>query len=304
MTFLSFSLVILAAFIHAGWNFLAKSSGGDVRFVLLMSVAVVVLWAPLGMPVALQEMPSYGPWQWAIVVASAALHVAYHIFLLRGYRKGELTVVYPLARGTAPLLTALAASIVLQENLGLLGWLGVGGIVIGVVTTAGGPALLHKLFNSRTEAQPSEENDRLRAGLAYGVLSGLTIAAYSVVDGYGVKRADMTPIGLEYVSTLVRVPVTLLLLLWLRRTESLSMGGYFKRLRRPILIVGALSPVPYVLMLYASTMAPLSFVAPAREVSMLFAALFAGTLLGERSSKSRIAGIGCIAGGVTALAFA
>lgn len=304
MTLLSLTLVIFAGFVHAGWNFLAKSSGGDVRFVLLMTVAVAIIWAPLGVPYIWHEVPQYGLWQWTVLLLSAAVHIVYHVVLLRGYRKGELSVVYPLARGTAPLFTASAACLVLNENLGVLGWIGVASIVTGVVWTAGGPALVKKLLSSRTEDLPPEEVTRLKAGLGYGLLCGLIIASYSVLDGYAVKEANMTPVGMEYVSTLVRIPMTIALLMWLRRSEPLSMGGYFRRLRRPILIVGALSPVSYVLMLYASTLAPLSHVAPAREVSMLFAALFAGTLLGEKSSKARIAGAGCIAGGVTALAFA
>lgn len=304
MTILSISLVLLAAFVHAGWNVLAKSSRGDVRFVLLFTIVVAILWAPLGLPYAWREVPHYGGLQWVILLVSSVVHIAYHVVLLRGYRKGELSVVYPLARGTAPLFTAFAASLVLQENLGWLGWLGVAGIVTGVVTIAGGPALLKNLLRSRTEGLSPEDADKLRAGLLYGVLTGLIIASYSVLDGYAVKQAEMTPIGLEYVSTLLRIPMTLALLFWLRRTENLSMGGYFRQTRRAVLVVGALSPVPYVLMLYAATMAPLSMVAPAREVSMLFAALFAGSLLGESRSLSRLAGAGCIASGVAALSFA
>lgn len=303
MSLLPLSLILVAALIHAGWNLLAKRSGGDVRFALISAVAVAVLWAPVGVWQAWGALPGFGGLQWSLVTASAALHVAYYVTLLRGYRHGDLTVVYPLARGTGPLLTALGATLGFGETLGVRGWAGVLGIVGGVVLIAGGPGLLRALRRVPGAGLGADERQRLKAGLGYGALTGLFIAGYSLVDGYAVQHAGVSPIVVDYVGTLLRIPMTLALLLWLRRSEPLSMGGYWRRMGRTALLIGAISPVAYVLVLYAATMAPLSQVAPAREVSMLFAALLGGSLLGERDRAVRLLGAACIAGGVVALAW-
>lgn len=301
MSAYALSLVLVAALIHATWNLLAKRSGGDVRFALLTSLVVAVVWAPAGLWLAWRDVGGYGLLQWSLMTASGVLHVGYFVVLLRGYRVGDLTVVYPLARGTGPLITALAATTLLGESLGRLGWLGVLGIVGGIVLIAGGADLLRAL---RAGTHSPADVQRLRAGIGYGVLTGLFISGYSLVDGYAVQHAGITPVLADYLGNLVRIPLTWLLILWLRRSQRLSMGGYLRRYWKPALAIGTISPAAYMLVLYAATMAPLSQVAPAREVSMLFATFFGGHLLGEKGLWSRLAGAACIAGGVAALALA
>ncbi|RZL10469.1 MAG: EamA family transporter [Rubrivivax sp.] len=298
-------LVLVAALIHATWNLLAKRSGGDVRFALFTSVAVAVVWAPLGVWVMWREAGGYGVLQWSLLAASGLLHVLYYVTLLRGYRLADLTVVYPLARGTGPLITAMAATVVLQETLGLQGWAGVLGVVGGIVLIAGGPALWRAFRQgAQGQAHPQARADmvRLRAGLYYGVLTGAFIAAYTLLDGYAVKRAQISPIAVDYVGNLFRLPMTAALIWVLHQRTPLPMGAYLRQMWKPALLIGAISPVSYVLVLYAATMAPLSHVAPAREVSMLFAALLGGRLLGEQDAGWRLLGAACIAAGVVALA--
>jgi len=301
------ALVLTAAVIHAGWNLLAKTTGGDTRFALLTSLAVALLWAPAGLWVAWREAGSYGALQWSLIGLSGAVHVGYYVALLSGYRHADLSVVYPLARGTGPLITAVAASLLLHEAPGWRGWAGVLGIVAGVLLLAGGPALWRRLRGQDSAAAASPaERARLRAGLRWGALTGLFIAGYSVIDGYAVKRAQVSPIAIDYLGNLVRLPLTLLLLWLLPRREPLARGlaDAARRLWRPALVIGAISPLSYVMVLYAARLAPLSQVAPAREVSMLFAALFAGSLLGERDRAARLLGACCIVAGVAALATA
>jgi drug/metabolite transporter (DMT)-like permease len=301
MSAFAFSLVLVSALIHAGWNLLAKKAGGDVRFALMSQLAVALVWAPVGLWFAWHEAPGYGLLQWSLIVASGAIHVVYFVTLLRGYRLGDLSVVYPLARGTGPLLTAMVATVVLDEALGLQGWAGVLGIVGGIVLIAGGPALWHAL---RAGGSGQEHHARLRAGVGYGLLTGVWIAAYTVVDGYAVKRAGLSPVAVDYLGNVARIPLTLLWIALLGRREPLPLAGYWRTCWKPALLIGAVSPVAYVLVLYAVTLAPLSHVAPAREVSMLFAALLGGRLLSERDAGLRLLGAGCIAGGVVALALA
>ena len=131
----------------------------------------------------------------------------------------------------------------------------------------------------------------------YGVLTGAFIASYTVVDGYAVKWLLMSPILLDYVGNFVRV----LLLAPAVLRDRATAWVLWQRQWRFALAVAAFSPIAYVLVLYAMQQAPLSHVAPAREVSMLFAALIGGQLLGEGERGSRILGAVCIAGGVVAL---
>ena len=172
----------------------------------------------------------------------------YYVTLLRGYRLGDLSVVYPLARGTGPLLTAVVATTFLGETLSIVGWLGVLGIVGGIVIIAGGPALLRAL---RRGGHSNAELGRLRAGIRYGITTGAFIAGYTLIDGYAVKHAGMSPVLVDYLSNLVRLPLTVILIVVLARREPLPLAGYAKQMWRPALIIGALSPIGYVMVLYA-----------------------------------------------------
>jgi drug/metabolite transporter (DMT)-like permease len=284
------ALVVLAGFIHACWNIAAKKAGGDVRFAAFTSVVLMVFWAPVGLWMGWQHVPTWGLLEWALVLASALLHIVYFIVLLRGYRQADLTVVYPLARGSGPLLSSMVAVVVLGEQISALGLVGILGVVGGVFLIAGGPGLWKAAHDPHQQA-------RVRTGIFYGAITGLFIASYTVVDGYAVKVALMSPILVDYFGNLVRL-VLLSPTLLRDRPEVMRLW----REQRPYaLIVGIFSPVSYVLVLYALQVAPLSHVAPAREVSMLFAALLGGHLLGEKDRGPRIAGAVLIAAGVMAL---
>ena len=102
MSLQAFTLIILAGLIHSGWNIVAKKAGGDARFSLYTAICNAIIWLPLGWWLGKDVVPHWGWMEWAFVTASAVLHVAYFVVLLRGYRVADLTVVYPLARGTGP----------------------------------------------------------------------------------------------------------------------------------------------------------------------------------------------------------
>lgn len=284
------ALVVLAGFIHACWNIAAKKAGGDVRFAAFTSVVLMVFWAPVGLWMGWQHVPSWGLLEWALVLASALLHIVYFIVLLRGYRQADLTVVYPLARGSGPLLSSMVAVVVLGEQISALGLVGILGVVGGVFLIAGGPGLWKAAHDPHQQA-------RVRTGIFYGAITGLFIASYTVVDGYAVKVALMSPILVDYFGNLVRLVLLSPTLL----RDRPEVTRLWREQRPYALIVGIFSPVSYVLVLYALQVAPLSHVAPAREVSMLFAALLGGHLLGEKDRGPRIAGAVLIAAGVMAL---
>lgn len=286
------ALVVLAGLIHASWNIVAKKAGGDARFAAFSGVVMMVFWAPLGLWLGLREVPGWGRTEWLLVAASAVLHTLYYVILLRGYRKADLTVVYPLARGSGPLLSSLAAVMLLGEQLSGLGVAGIVGVVVGVFLIAGGPGLW------RAQHGDAAQRLRVRKGMFYGVASGVFIASYTVVDGYAVKFVLMSPILVDYMGNLLRLVVLMPAVL----RDVPTARGLWSLQWRHAAYVGIVSPVSYVLVLYAMQVAPLSHVAPAREVSMLFAALIGGHLLGEGDRLARLAGAALIAAGVIALA--
>ena len=291
MSFSAFGLIILAGLIHAGWNIVAKRAGGDSRFAFFTSVLNMLVWAPLGWWLGRDVVPLWGAKEWGIVALSGVLHVLYFVVLLRGYRKADLTVVYPLARGTGPLLSSMVAITFLGESLSALGALGIAAVVGGVFLIAGGVNLL------RTAAKEQTARARIHKGMFYGVLTGVFIASYTVVDGYAVKIMLLSPILVDYMGNLLRI--LLLAPVALRKPDELKV--LWKQQWKYALAVAVVSPVAYVLVLYAMQHAPMSHVAPAREVSMLFAALIGGHLLKEGDRKARIFGAVLIAAGVTAL---
>lgn len=301
MSGIAFFLVILAGLIHALWNIAAKKAGGDARFACFTSLVGMVVWAPVGVWVGWGVVPQWGLLEWIFILGSGVLHVLYYVALLRGYRRADLTVVYPLARGTGPLLSSLAALLWLGESISALGALGIAGVVGGVFLIAGGPHLVAD-WRHKTESTPDQAEQRRRrhAGLRYGLLVGVFIASYTVVDGYAVKMLLMSPILVDYFGNFVRCVFLAPAVLRDRPTAWLLWSQQWKYAA----VVGVISPVSYVLVLYAMQTAPLSHVAPAREVSMLFAALIGGHLLAEGDRWLRLVGAVWIALGVMALGLA
>ena len=291
MSLTALGLIVLAGLIHACWNIAAKKAGGDARFAFFSAFLMMLVWAPLGWWIGRDVVPGWGAIEWALVLASGVLHVIYYVILLRGYRKSDLTVVYPMARGTGPLLSSLVAIVLLGEQISALGLAGIAGVVGGVFLIAGGPGLLRA-------AHDPVARQRVHKGMVYGVVTGVFIASYTVVDGYAVKVVLMSPILVDYMGNFVRVA---LLAPSVLRDLPAAVQLWHTQWRYALL-VAVVSPVAYVLVLFAMQQAPLSHVAPAREVSMLFAALIGGQLLGEGDRVARLLGAMLIAAGVMALA--
>ena len=280
------SIVLLAGLLHALWNILAKKAGGDARFACFAAVTGAVVWAPVGIWLGWDVVPQWSVGVWCFVVGSALLRILYFVVLLRGYRFADLTVVYPLARGTGPLLSSFAAVVWFGETISFMGTLGIACVIGGVFLIAGGPNLTVQRLRS--------------VGLRYGLLTGVLIASYTVVDGYAVKVLLLSPILMHYVENVVRGVLLMPVVLRDRPAAWVLWHQQWKY----ALIVGTVTPISYVLVLYAMQTAPLSLVAPAREVSMLFAALIGGHLLGEGDRGLRVLGALLIAGGVTMLGIA
>jgi drug/metabolite transporter (DMT)-like permease len=290
----AFVLVLIAGLIHAIWNIAAKKAGGDARFACFTNLIMMVVWGPAAMYFGWQIVPQWGWLVWMLIAISGAVHVLYFVVLLRGYRKADLTVVYPLARGSGPLVSSFAALFLLNEKISTTGCLGIASVVLGVLLIAGGPRLLRQLLNS---GEPEPQRKRIQKGIIYGLLTGVFIASYTLIDGYGVKVMLISPLLLYYFCNFFQIALLLPALL---RDRAGSMTVWRVQWRYAV-IVATISPLSYILVLEAMKTAPLSHVAPAREVSMLFAALIGGQLLGEGDRLMRVVGAVFIAAGVIAL---
>ncbi len=288
---LALGLVLAAALLHALWNVAAKKAEGGPHLPMLVSLISLVVWAPVGVWAAWGAVPRWSAVQWGFVVVSGLAHLAYFHVLLRGYAASDLSVVYPVARGTGPLLSAFGAMLLLGERMTPLGVAGVLAVAGGVFLIAGGPRLW-------AQAHEPAQQQRVRAGLLWGVATGSLICVYTLVDGYAVKVLLLSPILIEYFGNMTRIPFMLPAVLRDPQRFKASIRAQW----RHALVISTLAPMTYVLVLYAARLAPLSHVAPAREVSMLFAALLGGKLLGEGDLGPRLAGAGCIALGVAGLA--
>ena len=291
MSVAALSLVIAAALLHALWNVVAKKAGGDARFSLLLTGFQVLLWSPLGLWVGWAAVPRWGVAEWSAVVASAFANLVYFHTLLRGYAQSDLTVVYPVARGTGPLLASLGALVLLDESMGWLGAVGLLLVIGGIFLVAGGTAVW-------TKAHDVAQRRRVFAGIGWGAGTGLCIAAYTLIDGYAIKVLAIQPVLFIFLCNVMRLPMHM-------PAALRDRPAFFEAARaqwRHALLIAVMAPLAYLLVLYAVQMAPVSHVAPAREMSMLFAALLGGKLLGESDRGLRIAGALCIGLGVAGLA--
>jgi len=276
------ALVITGATFHALWNLCAKKASGGLPFVWLFGVVSLVVSFPFGLSAWQANSAQLDVQAWLAVAASGVVHLAYSLVLQKGYRESDFSIVYPLARGTGPLFAVLGAIVVLGEMPTLAGWLGILAILSGIF-----------LISGATQAflVPSP---KARAGLFWGITTGLFIAAYTVIDGWAIKALGIAPV-LYYVlvltlRTLILAPQAL------RAPQGLCAEW---RANRPYIIaVGILSPLAYTLVLFAMQIAPLSYVAPIRELSMLLGVLFGAKLLRESLTPSRAIGTACMVAGV------
>ncbi|MFK4259932.1 EamA family transporter [Agrobacterium tumefaciens] len=288
MAFASLLLVVLASFIHASWNLLAKraASVGPI-FVFAYNLIACVAYAPW---VAYLLIQGDGiAWTWVgvgFVIMSGLIHLAYSLCLQRGYQVADLSVVYPVARGTGPMLSTIGAFLILGEIPSGQGVVGLLFVVagIGLIATQGGLSAFRR---------PGGQ-----AGVRWGATTGGLIASYTVVDAFAVKTLGIAPVVLDWFSNLLRFFLLSPLVIANPHRAIEAMRGYWL-----IAIgVGLLSPLSYILVLAALTSgAPLSLVAPMREMSMMVGALMGMLILREKVGPWRLAGCGVLIAGVILL---
>lgn len=273
----AFLLVFIAALTHATWNLLAKRAAHSRHVIWFSSVGETVLFLPVAAVVFKASFSSLGRQAALFLFATGLLHVFYFEALQRGYRVGDLSLVYPLARGTGPLLAFIGAILLLGEHPSALAVFGVLMVTGGILVIAGG---VH------------------RRGFFWGIATGIMIAGYTLTDGYSVKVLLVSPFLVEYAGCLFRL-VALSARGWRERAViPAELRNYWSQ----ALGIAILLPAGYILVLFAMRIAPVSHVAPIREMSMIVAAWFGARVLKEGHLARRIAGSALIAGGVAALA--
>ncbi|MBX7199151.1 MAG: EamA family transporter [Rhodospirillaceae bacterium] len=268
--------VLAAAVMHASWNALLKT-GAD-RFWWMTMFCVVDGLAGLAL---LLFLPLPAPASWPYILGSAALHVVYQFLLLRTYAKGDFSQTYPVARGSAPLLVALGRFLIVGEQLSAAEWLGVVVVSVGLAGLALEGGRFHR------EAAPA------------AFLTGVSIAAYSVVDGVGGRLSQSALAYLAWMSLIWSI-VMLLIYVGLRGWRRLVV-----RPRREVVTAGAGGLIAiggYGIIIWAMTVSPMGPVSALRETSVVFATVIARLFLKERPSPFRITACLIVAAGAVCLA--
>ncbi|MGZ9075268.1 MAG: EamA family transporter [Burkholderiaceae bacterium] len=272
--------VLLAALLHASWNAMIKG-GGDV----LLDTAAIVACAGLISVPFLFVVPLPAPASWPYILGSIATHLAYYFLMVNAYRTGELSLVYPLMRGVAPLITALLGIVWLRELPAPLSWVGMLLISIGVVALALRP----------TGNQPVLSGHGRAVTFALG--NAAVIAVYTIIDGTGARLAGNPWSYIVWLFVLDAIPFSIYMLVTRRRQFMVALS----QRRQHGLIGGALSAGAYAISVWAMTKAPVAMVASLRETSVLFATLIGARLLKERLTARRWAGVGAVVIGVMVL---
>lgn len=269
------TLVAASVLCHAAWNLMAKRAGAaGTVFVAVWSVVAAIIWAPLGIWTLVTTWSVLEPSMLWFIGGALILHTGYYLVLQRGYAVGDLSVVYPIARGLGPVLTCLVAVPFFGEDPGLLGWAGTFALAISVAVL-GRPRL--------TALKP----------VLYAVVVGVFVAAYTLWDKAAV--AVLAPILINWSTDTGRA---LIFMPWLIRRRA-EVKRVWKEHRTQVLGTAICSPAAYMLVLTALTMAPVTLIAPLREVSVLLVVFLGAKLLGEKDMWRRlIAALGVVVGAV------
>ena len=274
MAWYAILLVLLAALLHATWNAFIKASGDQLVMLGLVNAARFAVCA-----VAVFFLPLPHEASWPFLLLSAVLHVGYYLFLVRAYHSGDLSHVYPLARGASPLLIVAGALVFANERLGASATLGVVMVSLAIVSLA---------FAGHGDAY------RHRRAVFYALGTALFIAAYTITDGMGVRRAGNVVTYIVWLTVLDGFPI--LCIAAVRRGRALLVT--FRPLVWRAAGGGLLQLLAYGLVIWAMSFSPMASVSALRETSVIFAALIGALLLKERFGGLRIGAAVTVAVGV------
>lgn len=278
MSLTVFGLVMLAALLHAAWNAMVKGAADKLSTTILVAVGAGVIAAA-----ALPFLPQPAVASWPFLAASVIVQVGYYFLLARAYHVADMSQVYPLMRGTAPLIVALVGRLWLGESLHPAAWAGIALICGGVLALAG---------VGRGPGRP--------AGLGVALLTATCIAGYTLIDGVGVRRSGAPAAYTLWLFLLTALP----LLAWVLASRGRAFVAY-ARSHLHLAALGGLANIgSYGVVLWAMTHAPVAVVAALRETSILFATVIAALFLRERMGPGRVAAACVIAVGAVVMRLA
>jgi drug/metabolite transporter (DMT)-like permease len=284
MTGWALTLILAAAVTHATWNFLNKRASGHATFTWLVAVLSALLYAPATITIIEVWEIQITFVTIGLMAGSAALHTGYFVLLNQGYRAGDLSLVYPLARGTGPLLSSLAAIAFLGERPSAIA-------LAGALLIIGGAVILSTNVSQLRQTGA-------RDAVLYALITGLFIAAYTLWDKQAVSHFAIAPLVLDWGANVGRA----LLLTPLAIKYSDQTVTEWREHKYEAIACAVLIPFAYILVLTAMQFTPVSYVAPAREISILIGTAMGARLLGEGDVQRRLAGACAIVLGVVGLA--
>jgi len=291
MTGTAIALVLAAAFAHATWNFLVRRSEYPEITNWLMATAGGVIAFPFAIYLAFQSFP--GLTGWVFIAGTVALHIVYFFTLGRAYKHGDLSIVYPLARGLGLALIPVFGTLILRETVSAVGSLGIVAIFIGVIVVGSSSGQGLKVWLEPRKLVADK-------GVVFALITGLIIASYSNWDKRGVEYVE----PLLYMFTVQLGGALGSLPILLRSYVIADFAGVMKTTWRPVVIGGIAQFASYGLVLTAFTLAPVSYVGPFRELAIVFGVLFALFILKEDVGRQRIAGATAIGAGAILVALA
>jgi drug/metabolite transporter (DMT)-like permease len=277
MSSLVVAAVLLGALLHASWNAMVKSRT-DTFMVTVLVAGGAGLLSALGLAV----LPAPAEASWPYIAASTAIQLTYYALLIAAYRDGDMSHAYPLMRGSAPLLVALASGPLIGERLGAVQWLAIGCISGGIMAL---------FFTARTK------HPGARRTTVFALLTACMIAAFTLVDGVGVRKSDAPLAYTMWIFMLNGVG----LVAWAFARRPGELAAYARMNMGVMLLGGAANLGSYGLALWAMTRAPVAAVAALRETSILFAVLIAVLVLHEKVSAQRLAAVALVACGAVAM---
>jgi len=283
MSGIAIGLVLTSAVLHAFWNYLAKQASGGMPFVWLFGACSLTIYAPVVLFFIVVDPPQISVTGFAVIFGSAVLHLIYFLLLNWSYQIGDLSLVYPIARGTGPTLSTLVAIVIYSERPTLLAIGGAFLIALGIFGLAGDPRALRREGATRA--------------VAYAGMTGVSIATYTLWDKYAVSDLMIMPLILVWLSQLFRL--FMLSPFALRRWHDVREE--WQKNARYVVGVAALSPLTYLLILIALVSNPVSYVAPMRESSTLIGTLLGTHLLMEGHKLRRTLAAAAMMAGVAAL---
>lgn len=274
MNVFAFALVLIAAALHAMWNAVVKAAKDKHAATTLVAggaAALAVILLPL--------VPPPAPASWPLIITSGVLQIVYYPLIAKTYRQSDMSLAYPLMRGTAPLLVALSSAFLIAEAISWIAWVGIAAICFGIATMA------------------ADAHAHSKKGLYLVFVNALVIAAYTIIDGIGVRRSGAPLAYTLWIFLLSGAPFVLHAFL----TRKKALLDFTSR-QWPIAIIGGGGTVvSYGLALWAMTKAPIAVVAALRETAILFGMVISAWLLHEQVRRTRLVAAGLIATGAILL---